>query len=185
MRRDLLDDRPLLAALLAQFAQLHDPRVGRTKRHQLIEGVAIALGAIICGVDTWVEVELFGKAKQAWLGRWLALPHDIPAHDTFGRVFAQLAARQFQACFLDWVRAVSTLTAGQLVAIDGKIVRRSHDRFIGQVAIHLMHTWALANRLVLGQTKVATHSNEITAIPALLRVLEVSGGLVTIDAMGC
>ena len=109
----------------------------------------------------------------------------MPSHATFGRGFARLAAQQFQDGFLDWVRAVSTLTAGQLVAIDGKTVRRSHDRFSGKAALHLVSAWASANRLVRGQPKVATHSNEITAIPALLRVLAVSGCLVTIDASGC
>ena len=116
---------------------------------------------------------------------YLDLPNGIPSHDTFGRVFARLDAEQFENCFIDWVRAVSDVVEGQIVAIDGKTIRRSHDRFIGKSAIHMVNAWASANRLILGQTKVDERSNEITAIPELLRVLDVSGCIVTIDAMGC
>lgn len=147
--------------------------------------MVIAICAVLCGADTWVDVELFGKSKKAWLSSFLELPNGIPSHDTFGRVFAMLDAQQFQACFMDWVRAVNEVTAGQVVSIDGKTVRRSHDRFIGKSAIHMVSAWASANRLVLGQIKVDERSNEIVAIPELLKVLEVAGCIVTIDAMGC
>jgi hypothetical protein len=140
---------------------------------------------VVCGADTWVDVELFGKSKKGWLDKFLELPNGIPSHDTFGRVFAMLDAQRFQSRFIDWVRAVSELTAGQVVAIDGKTLRRSHDRTAGEAAIHMVSAWASANELVLGQTKVDDKSNEITAIPELLRVLEISGCIVTIDAMGC
>jgi predicted transposase YbfD/YdcC len=140
---------------------------------------------VVCGADTWVDVELFGKSKKGWLDKFLELPNGIPSHDTFGRVFAMLDAQRFQSRFIDWVRAVSELTAGQVVAIDGKTLRRSHDRTAGKAAIHMVSAWASANELVLGQTKVDDKSNEITAIPELLRVLEISGCIVTIDAMGC
>lgn len=178
-------DATPIASLTEQFSKLKDPRVDRTKRHKLIDVVVIAICAVIGGADTWADVELFGKSKEDWFSKLLDLPNGIPSHDTFGRVFAMLDAEQFQECFVDWVRAVSEVTRGQLVAIDGKTVRRSHDRFIGKRAIHMVSAWASENHLVLGQTKVDDRSNEITAIPELLRVLDVSGCIVTIDAMGC
>jgi predicted transposase YbfD/YdcC len=132
-----------------------------------------------------VDVELFGKSKYQWLKQFLKLPHGIPSHDTFGRVFALLDAEQFQACFVEWVSAISDVFQGQVVAVDGKTLRRSHDKAIGKQAIQMVSAWAAENRLVLGQMKVDDHSNEITAIPELLALLEVSGCIVTIDAIGC
>jgi predicted transposase YbfD/YdcC len=173
-----------LGPLAASFASLVDPRINRTKRHQLLDIVLIAICAVICGAEGWVDVAAFGKTKKAWLTSFLALPHGIPSHDTFGRVFAALDADAFQRCFLEWVQAVSVLTAGQVIAIDGKTLRRSHDRRKGKAALHLVSAWATANRLVLGQVATDTKSNEITAIPELLRLLEVQGAVVTIDAAG-
>ena len=173
------------ANLIDRFAKLNDPRDDRAKRHNLMDVVVIAICAVLCGADSWVDVELFGKSKKDWLRRFLELPNGIPSHDTFGRVFARLDATQFQECFMDWVSAVSEVTRGQVVAIDGKTLRRSHNRFIGKSAIHMVSAWASSNHLVLGQTKVDERSNEITAIPQLLSVLDVSGCIVTIDAMGC
>jgi len=167
------------------FAALPDPRIERTKRHQLLDIVTIAICAVLGGADSWVDVELFGQAKVAWLRTFLALPNGIPSHDTFGRVFAALDPRAFEQCFLAWVRAVVTHTAGEVVALDGKTLRRSPDRGAGTAALHLVSAWATANRLVLGQVAVDAKSNEITAVPALLQVLALEGCLVTIDAMGC
>lgn len=178
-------EREPAASIVGHFADLEDPRVERTKRHLLLDIVVIAICAVICGADSWVAVALFGKAKLAWLKRFLELPNCIPSHDTFGRVFARLKPEQFERCFLQWIAAVSDITAGQVVAIDGKTVRRSHDRGIAKGAIHMVSAWATANELVLGQVKVDDKSNEITAIPALLQVLEISDCIVTIDAMGC
>ncbi len=173
-----------LGPLATSFASLLDPRVERTKHHQLLDIVLIAICAVVCGAEGWVEVEAFGKTKKKWLKRFLALPHGIPSHDTFGRVFAALDAAEFQRCFLEWVQAVSVLTAGQVVAIDGKTVRRSHDQRQGKAALHLVSAWATANRLVLGQVATDAKSNEITAIPELLRLLDLQGCIVTIDAAG-
>ena len=173
-----------LGPLATSFASLLDPRVERTKHHQLLDIVLIAICAVVCGAEGWVEVEAFGKTKKKWLKRFLALPHGIPSHDTFGRVFAALDAAEFQRCFLEWVQAVSVLTAGQVVAIDGKTVRRSHDQRQGKAALHLVSAWATANRLVLGQVATEAKSNEITAIPELLRLLDLTGCIVTIDAAG-
>ena len=173
------------ASLRAHFAALPDPRVDRTKRHALLDVVTIAVGAVLCGADTWVDVETWGKAKLAWLRTWLDLPHGIPSHDTFGRVFAALDPAAFEHCFLAWVRDLAATTDGQVVAIDGKTARRSHDRPAGKAPLHLVSAWATADRLVLGQVAVADRSNEIEAIPALLDVLDLAGATVTIDAIGC
>jgi predicted transposase YbfD/YdcC len=171
--------------LAEHFGQVHDPRVERTKWHPLLSIFFIAIAAVICGADEWTEIEAFGKAKRKWLKRFLPLPHGIPSHDTFGRVFARIDPEQFQKAFLEWVQAVSELTQGQVIAIDGKTLRRSHDRRLGKQAIHMISAWATANRLVLAQVKTNEKSNEITAIPALLQVLELTGCIVTIDALGC
>jgi predicted transposase YbfD/YdcC len=173
-----------LGPLAESFAGLPDPRIERTKRHQLLAIVLIAICAVVCGAEGWVEVEAFGKTKKKWLQRFLALPNGIPSHDTFGRVFAALDAVEFQRCFVEWVQAVSVLTAGQVVAIDGKTARRSHDQRQGKAALHLVSAWATANRLVLGQVATDAKSNEITAIPELLRLLDLKGCIVTIDAAG-
>ncbi len=178
-------EREPAASIPGHFGELEDPRVDRTKRHKLLDIVAIAICAIICGADDWVAIEAFGKAKLKWLKGFLELPNGIPSHDTFGRVFARLNPEQFEGCFLKWIAAVSDLTSGQVIAIDGKAVRRSYDTGIGKDAISLVSAWATANELVLGQVKVDDKSNEITAIPALLEALEISDCIVTIDAMGC
>ncbi len=167
------------------FATLPDPRVERTKDHLLGDLVTIALCAVLCGADDWVAVETFGRAKEGWLRTFLALPGDIPSHDTFGRVFARLDPGAFQRCFLSWVRAVVPETAGQVVALDGKTLRRSHDRTNGKAALHMVSAWASGSGLVLGQLAVDDKSNEITAIPALLQLLALEGATVTVDAMGC
>src|SRR5215467_4997885 len=172
-------------SLQEHFANLEDPRVDRTKHHQLLAIITIALGAVICGADTWVDVEEFGKAKRAWLERFLDLPNGIPSHDTFGRVFARLDPEQFQACFLSWVQAINTVLPAQQIAIDGKTARRSHDRGAGKAAIQMVSAWACETHLVLAQRHVRAHSNEQTALPLLMEQLEVAGCIVSVDAMGC
>jgi predicted transposase YbfD/YdcC len=173
------------ASILTHFAHLDDPRISPATRHHLLDIVAIALCAVICGADSWVEVEAFGRAKRDWLGTFLPLPHGIPSHDTFGRVFAVLDPAQFEAGFRSWVATVARLSAGAVVAIDGKQLRRSHDATTGKTALTLVSAWAGANRLALGQVAVDPGSNEIPAIPALLRMLALEGCVVTVDAIGC
>ena len=179
-----MPDHPL-ASLHTAFADLTDPRVNRTKDHLLLDVVGIAICAVLCGADSWVAIAEFGVAKQTWLQQFLALPNGIPSHDTFGRVFAALDATQFQQGFLRWVRAIWPSDAGEVVALDGKTLRGSHDRGVGKEAIHLVSAWASNRRLVLAQRMVDTKSNEITAIPEVLRLLDVQGCTVTIDALGC
>ena len=176
--------RPIVS-IAAHFAVLKDPRLDRTKVHALSNILVLATCAIICDANDWEAVAEFGRSKLAWFKTFLALPHGIPSHDTFWRVFRALDPAQFQSCFLHWMRAVSPLIGGQVVAIDGKQLRRSHDKGLGHAAIYMVSAWATANRLVLGQRKVADKSNEITAIPELLQALDLRSCLVTIDAMGC
>ncbi len=177
--------------LRQRFAALQDPRVERTKLHQLLDIITIAICAVICGADDWSEIELFGHAKEAFFKSFLPLPNGIPSHDTFNRVFARLNPEQFQKCFLEWVQELVRASSGQVkgvkgvVAIDGKRVCGSRDTPNGKGAIQMVSAWAQDNGMVLGQMKVDDKSNEITAIPALLQLLDLEGCIVTIDAMGC
>jgi hypothetical protein len=177
-----------LGLLSEHFALLPDPRVDRTTRHLLVAIVVIAVCAVIWGADTWVDIEEYGRAKDEWLKRFLPLPHGIPAHETFARVFARLAPEAFRTCFLAWLTAGQERRGGplasQLVAIDGKAARHSFDRAIDRGPLHLVSAWATASHLVFGQMAVEQKSHEITAIPTLLQLLELSGCIVTIDAMG-
>jgi predicted transposase YbfD/YdcC len=166
------------------FADLPDPRIDRTKKHALGDILVIALCAVVCGADSWEEVEAFGDAKHDWLKQFLALPHGIPSHDTFGRVFARLDPEAFGKCVAGWMGAVCEAAGLRHVAIDGKAVRSaSRSTFSG--CLHLVSAWAADNRLILGQQAVSDGSHEIAAIPELLKVLELKGALVTIDAAGC
>lgn len=178
-------EEKISASIAQHFGNLTDPRIDRTKLHKLLDIVVIAICAVIAGADSWEDIAEFGQAKIAWFKKFLELPNGIPSHDTFNRVFARLDAQEFQDSFMSWMRAVSEVIGGEVIAIDGKVLRRSHDRGVGQSAIAMVSAWACANRLVLGQVKVEDKSNEITAIPQLLQALEVSGCIVTIDAIGC
>ena len=171
--------------LLQQFATLTDPRIERRKLHKFIDILAIAICATICGAETWEDLELFGIAKYQWFKSFVDLEHGIPSHDTFRRVFARLDPEEFQHSFLNWVQSTFTLTDGQVVAIDGKQARGSADGAVGKAAINTVSAWASENQLVLGQVQTAEKSNEITAVPELLQLLELRGCIVTLDAMGC
>ena len=178
------------STLFEHFATLPDPRVDRTKEHLLLDLLTIAICAVICGADSFVEMEEFGEAKQGWLAGFLALPGGIPSHDTFNRLFAALDPDAFSRCFLAWVQATVVHTAGAVVAVDGKFARRSHDRGTGRAAIDMVSAWASANGAVLGQRATDAKSNDAAqrapaAIPALLDLLLLKGCIVTIDAMGC
>jgi predicted transposase YbfD/YdcC len=173
------------ATIEEHFAGLTDPRVERTRRHKLLDIIVIAICGVICAADGWTDIEAFGEAKEEWLRTFLELPNGIPSHDTFGRVFARLEPREFERCFLSWVRAISALTEGQVVALDGKCLRRSHDQRRGQEALSVVSAWATENGLVLGQRQVDGQSNEISTLPALLKLLDVSGCIVSVDAIGC
>ena len=166
------------------FGKVQDPRIERSKEHKLIDIISIAICAVICGGEGWVDIENFGRSKIAWLRTFLELPNGIPSHDTFGRVFSLIDPEEFRESFHSWVQSVRELTDGQVVAIDGKQLRGSKDGLLGKRAIYMVSAWAEANELVLGQRKVNEKSNEITAIPELLKVLDVSGCIITIDAIG-
>lgn len=176
---------PPQTSIEAYFGELTDPRVARTRVHRLGDVVTIALCAVVCGANDWVAVETFGRAKEPWLRTFLPLPGGIPSHDTFGRVFARLDPIEFQQCFLAWVQAVVGELPPQVVAVDGKTSRGSGQRARGEHPLHLLSAWATASGLVLGQEATDLKSNEITALPRLLRLLALEGCVVTIDAMGC
>lgn len=180
-----MEAQEISASIEKHFGGITDPRIDRKKLHLLLDILIIAICASICGADKWEDVEGFGKAKEKWFRTFLALPNGIPSHDTFNRVFNRLSPEEFQQSFLNWINAASKLIGGQVIAIDGKVLRRSHDRGVGKSAIDMVSAWATENHLVLGQVKVDEKSNEITAIPQLLKALEISGCIITIDAMGC
>jgi predicted transposase YbfD/YdcC len=173
-----------LKAIEEHFNKVTDPRKERTKDHKLIDIIAVAICAVICGAEGWTDIENFGKSKETWLRTFLELPHGIPSHDTFGRVFSMIDSQQFQLAFWEWVCAVNELIQGQVINIDGKCLRGSDDKELGKRAIYMVSAWAAENEIVLGQRKVDEKSNEITAIPELLKILSISGCIVTIDAMG-
>ena len=150
------------------FAQVEDPRMERTKLYRLRDIIILAICGVLCGADGWVEIEAFGKAKEAFFTHLLNLPNGIPSHDTFGRVFALLDPKQFEASFVQWVQGISQTVKG-VIAIDGKTLRRSHDRESEKKALHVVSAWPVENRLVLAQIATEEKSNEITAIPVLLR----------------
>jgi predicted transposase YbfD/YdcC len=171
--------------LIAVFDDLPDPRIDRTKHHRLIDIVTIAICAVLSGADSFVEIATYGRAKEPWLRTFLALPNGIPSHDTFGRVFAALDPAAIEQRFLAWVQTALAPAPDQVIAVDGKSLRRSHDRGQGQSALHLISAWATETGVALGQVRVADHANEITALPALLEQVVVAGTVITSDAMGC
>jgi len=184
--RSLIMSQDLTRVIEEHFKSLPDPRRKTMNlRHKFIDILVIAICAIICGAGSWVAVEEFGKAKEDWFRCFLELPSGIPSHDTFTKVFRKLASREFEVCFTSWTESISELFDGEIVGVDGKTLRRSHDASSDKKAIHMVSAWASTNSLVLGQIKTDEKSNEITAIPELLKSLELKGCLVTIDAMGC
>jgi predicted transposase YbfD/YdcC len=174
------------APVMEYFSELEDPR-RYNRRHYLREILLIAICAAVSGANGWKGVAQFGRLKEKWLKDTfcLKLPHGMPSADTFRRVFAVLDAEHFQVCFVKWIQAVEEETSGQVVAIDGKTLRRSHDRSLGKEALHMVSAWASGNGLVLGQLKVDDKSNEIPAVPELLEMLEIEGCTVTLDALHC
>jgi predicted transposase YbfD/YdcC len=172
-------------AMWSHFETLEDPRIERTRLHALADILCLAICAVIAGAEGWEDIEEFGRQKEAWLRRHLRLANGIPSHDTISRVFRLLRPQAFEAAFRDWVQVLVERLGLRQVAIDGKTLRRSHDRKGMKRALHVVSAWSVENRLVLGQTNVDDKSNEIVAIPELLRLLELNGAIVTIDAMGC
>ena len=167
------------------FNTLTDPRVVGRTTHKLIDIVTLALCAIICGADSWPEIESYGKAKYDWFKEFLQLPNGIPTHHTFRRFFIAVSADEFENCFLNWIKSVFNTSKSKVVPIDGKTLRRSYDRSSNKAAIHMVNAWCVENGISLGQIKTSEKSNEITAIPELIKTLQLMGCIVTIDAMGC
>ena len=177
--------REFVEGLRQHFAELKDPRIAASCDHLLLDIVAITILAVICGADDWTDLETFGRLRHDWLKTFLALPNGIPSHDTFRRVFGLLDRRQFAACLFQWTQALHEATGGKLIGIDGKTLRRSFAKRSGKAALHIVTAWSSENGLTLGQIACEDKSNEITAIPELLKLLSLRGCTVTIDAMGC
>jgi predicted transposase YbfD/YdcC len=184
MEPSTLHREALKSCLEEYFGQIPDPRVERTRAHQLLDIIAIALLAVLAGSDSWVGIATYGRAKCSWLETFLVLPNGIPSHDTFARVFARLDPVALESSFQQWVQALASSLGTQVIAIDGKTLRGSYDRTDGVKALQLVSAWASAHRLVLGQCRVSSKSNEITAIPLLLEQLDLAGCIVSMDAMG-
>jgi predicted transposase YbfD/YdcC len=176
--------KPKSFRIADHFAELSDPR-RREVVYPLVNVVVIAVCAVISGADDFVAIAKFGRTKREWLARFLDLEAGVPSHDRFNAIFAAIKPAEFEKCFLSWITALHEITDGQVIAIDGKTLRRSFDKANSKSAIHMVSAWATANHISLGQVVVDAKSNEITAIPKLLKTLELSGAMVTIDAMGC
>ena len=172
-------------SLLVHFSSMTDPRMDRTKKHNLIDIFAIGICAYVAYAESWQDVENYGIINYEWLSTFLELPNKIPSHDTFARVFARLNPKELQSAFISWTQSIQECTRGKVVAIDGKTIRRSFDKATKCPAIHMVSAWSAANKLILGQVKTEEKSNEITAIPSLLELLNIHGAIVTIDAIGC
>jgi predicted transposase YbfD/YdcC len=167
------------------FSTINDPRVEGRIDYPLLEIIFLCVCSIICGMDGWEDIEDFGHSKLNWLRKFFPFENGIPRHDTVARVISRLSPTGLQNSFIEWAKSISELTDGEVIAIDGKRVRRSYDKRNKKSAIHMVSAWACSNGIVLGQQKTEDKSNEITAIPKLLEVLEIKGCIVTIDAMGC
>ncbi len=172
------------ARMQDHFEELTDPR-RREVTYPLINVVVIAVCAVICGADDFVAIARFGNTKRDWFAKFLDLTNGIPSHDRFNAIFAAINPAEFEKCLLSWITVLHEITDGQVIAIDGKTLRRSFDASSSKAAIHMVSAWATANHISLGQVVVDAKSNEITAIPKLLELIDISGALVTIDAMGC
>lgn len=175
----------MCSALVSHLYAVKDPRSRKNRLYPLEEILVLCICAVVSGAEGWEAIAAFGRSKLEWLRRFLPFTNGVPSADCLGWVMARLPARAFQECFVSWTQSIAHLSAGEVVALDGKRLRRSHDRRRGQQAIHMVSAWAGANRLALGQVATAEKSNEITAIPELLKCLELKGCIVTIDAMGC
>ena len=172
-------------SLIEHFSKLEDPRVDRNKKHELIDVIVLCVCAVVSGAEGWSDIEEFGRTKLEWLRRYVPLANGIPVDDTIARIISALSVRGFQECFMSWMEDVVKLSGGEVIAVDGKTHRRTHDRRRGMKALHMVSAWACGNGVVLGQVKTEEKSNEITAVPELLDKLELSGCIVTLDAMGC
>lgn len=174
----------MTADFMTHFETLTDPRIQRCKRHELMDILFLSISAVLCGADGWEEIEDFGHARLDWLRRYFPYAEGVPGHDTIARVLSRLEPNAFQSSFMSWIQAAVELSEGEVVAIDGKTARRSFKTGDRKSALHLVSAWACQNRVVLGQRKVDSKSNEITAIPVLLELLDIKGSIITIDAMG-
>jgi predicted transposase YbfD/YdcC len=169
--------------LIESFENIEDPRESNIS-HTLIDIILIAILAILCGADGFNEIEDFGKSKEKWLKKYLKLRNGIPSHDTFNNVLSILEPKEFHNCFMEWVSFLQEKISKEIVSIDGKSIRRTKDNKNNKKAVHIVSAWANKNQMVLGQLKVNDKSNEITAIPELLKILDINGCIITIDAMG-
>ncbi len=167
------------------FADMEDPRSNQGKRHRLLDMIVIAITAVICNADGWEDIELFGRSKEKWFRTFLELPHGIPSHDTFSRVFARLDPDAFEARFQQWMAHLGQTSNGRLIAIDGKTLRRSFDTAAEKAALHMINAWCVTNQTALAQVTCGDKANEITEMPRLLSLLDLNGAVVTADAMHC
>lgn len=175
----------MTASIIDHFSTLKDPRIERRKQHKLIDIIVLTVSAVASGADGWEAIEDFGKEKLTWLRHYIALENGIPSHDCIAYVLSRVSPTGFRECFMNWTQSVLTVTGGEVIAIDDKTARGSRDRKNKQNPLHMVSAWACTNRMVLGQQATDDKSNEITAIPKLLKLLELKGCIITIDAMGC